>query len=84
MSFDNESSAALVFLILYAIVFAALILGYITRSLRLKSRYTVLTFHVAIRLAAQAVGLAFGFIGFANYHLLVAYFVLGGRCYCSK
>ncbi|KAF7982874.1 hypothetical protein HWV62_25108 [Athelia sp. TMB] len=81
MGLNNETSAALVFLVLYAIVFVILILGYLTRRVALRSRYTVLAFHVTVRLASQATGVAFGIIGFANYHLLVAYFVLGAEGY---
>lgn len=80
MGLNNEAAAALIYLVLYAIVFVLLILGYITRSLKLRSRYTVLTFHVTVRLAAQATGLAFGIAG-TNPNLLIAYFVLGGTHY---
>lgn len=78
MGLNTESSAALVYLVLYAILFIILILGYITENLKLRSHYSVITFHVSIRLASQATGLAFGIIGFANPRLLTAYFVLGG------
>ena len=78
MGLSNETSAALVFLVLYAILFVIMILGYLTRRLVLRSRYTILASHVTVRLASQATGLAFGIVGFANYRLLVAYFVLGG------
>ncbi|KAF7973628.1 hypothetical protein HWV62_14816 [Athelia sp. TMB] len=81
MGLSNETSAALVFLVLYAILFITLILGYLTRQLGLRSRYTILAFHITIRLASQATGLAFGIVGFANYRLLVAYFVLGAEGY---
>jgi hypothetical protein len=76
MGLNTEASAALVFLILYAILFAFLCLGYVTGRLRLRSRYTVILFHVLVRLASQTTGLAFGIIGFSAPHLLVAYFIL--------
>jgi hypothetical protein len=79
MGLNTEASAALVFLILYTILFAFLLFGYITGRLRLRSRYTVILFHVTIRLASQATGLAFGVVGYANTSLLVAYFILGGE-----
>jgi hypothetical protein len=78
MGLPTEASAALVFLILYTILFAFLLFGYFTRRLKLRSRYSVILFHVTIRLASQATGLAFGVVGYANTSLLVAYFILGG------
>lgn len=84
MGLNNEAIAAVIYLVLYTIVFVVLILGYITRRLKLRSRYSVLTFHVTIRLAAQASGLAFGIVGFSNPNLLIAYFILGGAYYYIK
>ncbi|KAG6864923.1 hypothetical protein C0991_006344 [Blastosporella zonata] len=81
MALNTESSAALVFLILYVILFTLLILGFITRRIRLRSRYSVIALHVTFRLASQATGLAFGIIGYSNVGLLVAYFVLGAEGY---
>ncbi|RDB27764.1 hypothetical protein Hypma_003229 [Hypsizygus marmoreus] len=81
MGLNTEASAALVFLILYAILFVILILGHITGRLRLRSRYSIITFHVAIRLASQATGLAFGIVGYEATDLLVAYFILGAEGY---
>jgi cytochrome b561 len=78
MGLNTEASAALVFLILYTILFALLLIGYFTGRLRLRSRYTVILFHVTVRLASQATGLAFAVVGFANTSLLVAYFILSG------
>ena len=79
MDLNTEASAALVFLILYTILFAFLLFGYGTGRLRFRSRYSVILFHVTIRLASQATGLAFGVVGYANTQLLVAYFILGGE-----
>jgi hypothetical protein len=79
MSLNAEAGAALVFLILYTILLAFLLFGYFTRRLRLRSRYSVILFHVTIRLASQATGLAFGVVGYANTSLLVGYFILGGE-----
>ncbi|GLB34622.1 hypothetical protein LshimejAT787_0201870 [Lyophyllum shimeji] len=81
MGLNTEATAALVYLILYVIVFSILILGYATGRLELRSRFTVITFHVAVRLASQAVGLAFGIEGFSNINLLIAYFILGAEGY---
>ena len=83
MGLNTEASAALVFLILYTILFVLLLFGYFTRRLRLRSRYSVILFHVTVRLASQATGLAFGVVGYANTSLLVAYFILGGLFFLS-
>jgi hypothetical protein len=77
MGFDTEASAALVFLILYAILFVLLAFGFVTRRIRFLSRHAVIFFHVVVRLASQATGLAFGIIGYSATDLLVAYFILG-------
>ena len=78
MGLHPNASAALVFLILYAILFVFLLLGSLTRRLSLRSRYSLILFYVVVRLACQAAGLAFGIVGSANISLLVAYFILGG------
>ncbi|KAG5350049.1 hypothetical protein C0989_000477 [Termitomyces sp. Mn162] len=81
MAFNTEARAALVFLILYTVLFVLLILGYLAGRLRLRSRYTLIAFHVAIRLAAQSTGLAFGILGFSNIGVLIAYFTLNTEGY---
>jgi len=85
MALSSEASAALVFLILYTTLFAPLLLGSLTGRLKFCSPYggilfTIL-FHVVLRLASQATGLAFGIVGSANISLLVAYFILGAEGY---
>lgn len=81
MGLNTEATAALVYLILYLLLFIILIIGYVTGRLELRSRYSVITFHVTVRLASQAVGLAFGIEGYSNVDLLVAYFILGAEGY---
>jgi choline-glycine betaine transporter len=76
MGLNTEARAALVFLILYTILFAAIFSGYITRRFTFRTRYTVILFHVLVRLSSQATGLAFGVVGYSNTNLLVAYFIL--------
>jgi hypothetical protein len=76
MGLNTETSAALVFLILYAILFSFLFLGYVTGRIRMRSRYTLIMFHVTVRLASQATGVAFGIVGYSQVNLLVAYFIL--------
>jgi len=77
MALNTEASAALVFLILYVILFLLMSFGYATRRLRFASRYTIVFFHVIVRLASQGTGLAFGIVGYSAIDLLVAYFILG-------
>ena len=79
MGLNTKASAALVFLILYAILFSLLLLGFLTRHLRLRSRYGLILFYVMVRLASQATGLALGVVGYANTSLPVACFILGGE-----
>ena len=76
MGLNGEASAALVFLILYTILFVILLVGYIGRYLSWRSRYTIILFHVTVRLASQATGVAFGIVGYRNINLLAAYFIL--------
>jgi cytochrome b561 len=84
MGLSTEARAALVFLILYAILFALLLLGSLTGRLKLRSGYGWILFYLVVRLASQAAGLAFGVVGSANISLLVAYFVLGGESSSSS
>jgi hypothetical protein len=76
MGLNNETCAALVFLILYSILFVLLFLGYTTGRIRVRSRYSLIMFHVTVRLASQATGVAFGIVGYSATNLLVAYFIL--------
>ncbi|KAG6809506.1 hypothetical protein H0H92_015994 [Tricholoma furcatifolium] len=81
MALSTESKAALVFLVLYTVLFCLLKIGYLTRRLKLRSRYSIVTLHVSIRLAAQAAGFAFGIVGYTDIGLLIAYFILGAEGY---
>lgn len=81
MSLNAGASAAVVFLVLYAVLFVVLIFGYATRRLKLRSRYTTILFHVAIRLASQGTGLAFAIKGIEATDLLIAYLILGAEGY---
>jgi len=80
-SWNVSASLALLYLILYCVLFLILIYLYATRAIALRSRYTVISFHILIRLASQATGLAFSLVGYANVNLLVAYFILGAEGY---
>jgi hypothetical protein len=84
MGLNTEAKAALVFLILYTILLAILLLGYFTRRLRFHSRYAAILCHVTVSLASLATGLAYGVVGYTNASLLLAYFTLGGECHLDS
>ena len=81
MGLSSEASAALVFLILNAILLALLFFGPLAGRLQWCSPYGFILFYLAVRLASQGAGLAFGIVGSANILLLVAYFILGGESF---
>ncbi|PWN52773.1 hypothetical protein IE53DRAFT_384749 [Violaceomyces palustris] len=77
----DMASASLVFLILYFIVFVILNFLLFTGRIKFRSRWAVIYFHVAVRLASQACGLAFGILVWKNTQVLTAYFILGAEGY---
>lgn len=83
MSLNAQASALLAFLILYTIPFLILLNEYVSHLLQLHSQYTIIFFHVTIRVALQATGLASGIAGLSNLYLLVAYYILGAEGYIT-
>ncbi|KAJ7804111.1 hypothetical protein B0H14DRAFT_2527464 [Mycena olivaceomarginata] len=81
--FTGEAGAALAFLIGYLAVFAWMLFAYLTHRIKWRSRYSLLFFHVTIRLASQASGIGFGVLGFANTNLFLAFLILGAEGYFS-
>ncbi|PPQ97858.1 hypothetical protein CVT26_013027 [Gymnopilus dilepis] len=79
--FGREASAALVFLILYVAIFVWMLSAYLTKRIKWRSRYSLLFFHVTIRVASQACGVAFGVLGFENTNVFLAYLILGAEGY---
>ncbi|KAF8172235.1 hypothetical protein K438DRAFT_1851771 [Mycena galopus ATCC 62051] len=79
--FNAEAGAGLLFMILYFFVFLWLLLTYITRRIKLRSRWSILFFHVVIRLASQACGIGFGILGFSNIGIFTAFLILGAEGY---
>ncbi|PWN20496.1 hypothetical protein BCV69DRAFT_283382 [Microstroma glucosiphilum] len=73
--------ASIVFLILYFAALIILLAGLATRRISIKSRWSLLLFHVCIRLAAQCVGIAFGVLSFNARPLLIAYLVTSTEGY---
>jgi hypothetical protein len=55
----------------YLAVFAWMLFAYLTHRIKWRSRYSLLFFHVTIRLASQASGIGFGVLGFANTNLFL-------------
>ncbi|KAF8156103.1 hypothetical protein B0H34DRAFT_716194 [Crassisporium funariophilum] len=79
--FGGEAGAALAFLVLYLLIFAWMIWAYTTKRIKLRSRYSLLFFHVTIRVASQACGVVFGVQGFENTGVFLAYLILGAEGY---
>ncbi|KAJ7270267.1 hypothetical protein C8J57DRAFT_1065917, partial [Mycena rebaudengoi] len=67
----------------YLAVFIWMLFAYLTHRIKWRSRYSLLFSHVAIRLASQGCGVAFGILGFSNTNLFLAYLVLGAEGYFS-
>lgn len=74
--FTGMAGAALAFGILYAGLLSWLIYHFATKRFSFKSRWSLLLFHVLIRVASQALGVAFGVLVFDNIGVFVAYLVL--------
>lgn len=53
--------------------------AYIKKYYKLRSRWTLLYFHVIIRVASQACGVAFGVLAFRSIGVFVAYLVLAAE-----
>lgn len=53
MAFGKEAAAALVFAILYFVMWAYMTFMYATKRYRFKSRFTILYFHTIIRVVSQ-------------------------------
>ncbi|KAF8903423.1 hypothetical protein CPB84DRAFT_1746138 [Gymnopilus junonius] len=79
--FGREAGAALTFLILYVAIYMWMTWAYLTKRIKWRSRYSLLFFHVTIRVASQACGVAFGVLGFANTNVFLAYLILGAEGY---
>lgn len=76
MSLSSLTISSIVFLVLYFTLLLVLIAGYLTKRIKLRSRYTLVLFHVTLRVAAQGVGIGFGVKGFEESGLLIGYLIL--------
>ncbi|KAL1404837.1 hypothetical protein Q8F55_008447 [Vanrija albida] len=81
--FTNEAAAALVFGIVYLIMWLYMAYMYATKQYRWNSRWSVLFFHATLRVASQACGVAFGILAWSNVDVFVAYLILGAEGYFS-
>ena len=55
--------------------------SFLTHRYKWKSRWSMLFFHVMVRVASQACGIAFGILGFSNIIVFLAYLILGAEGY---
>lgn len=74
--FNGLAAASLVFLVCYTALLGWLLHGLFTKRLAWKSRWSLLLLHVLIRVASQALGIAFGIIVFDNTGVFIAYLIL--------
>ncbi|KAJ7153075.1 hypothetical protein C8R43DRAFT_453046 [Mycena crocata] len=81
--FTGEAGTALAFLIGYLVVFAWMLFAYLTHRIRWRSRYSLIFFHVIVRIASQGLGIAFGILGFRNTNVFLAFLILGAEGYFS-
>ncbi|TFK34401.1 hypothetical protein BDQ12DRAFT_669466 [Crucibulum laeve] len=79
--FTGEAGAALVFLIGYSLIFGWMVYCFVTHQFKWRSRYSLLFFHVTVRVASQGCGIAFGILGFRNTDVFLAYLILGAEGY---
>lgn len=82
-NFTAEAGAALVFLILYVLLWTYMTAMYARKRYEWKSRYTILYLHTSIRVASQACGLAFAILAWRNIDVFVAYLILSAEGYFS-
>jgi hypothetical protein len=53
----------------------------LTRRIKWRSRWSILFFHVMVRLASQACGIGFAILGFSNTNIFLAFLILGAEGY---
>ncbi|KAJ7123532.1 hypothetical protein C8R44DRAFT_852437 [Mycena epipterygia] len=83
LPFTAEAGTALGFLIGYLVVFAWMLLAYLAHLIKWRSRYSLIFFHIIVRIASQGCGIAFGILGFRNTSVFLAFLILGAEGYFS-
>ncbi|KAL7424808.1 hypothetical protein Q5752_000492 [Cryptotrichosporon argae] len=81
--FRHDGIVGIVFIVLYTVNLAILVYGYVTRRISFKSVFTLLLFHVCVRLAAQGVTIALAARASLSLGLLITYMVLSVEGYFS-
>ncbi|KAJ7783969.1 hypothetical protein DFH07DRAFT_948962 [Mycena maculata] len=82
-TFTAEARTALAFLIGYLVVFAWMLFAYLTHLIKWRSRYSLIFFHIIIRIASQGLGIAFGILGFSNTSVFLGFLILSAEGYFS-
>ncbi|KAJ7661959.1 hypothetical protein DFH06DRAFT_1088464 [Mycena polygramma] len=83
LNFTAEAGTALGFLIGYLVVFVWMLFAYLNHLIKWRSRYSLIFFHVIVRVASQGLGIAFGLLGFSNTNVFLAFLILGAEGYFS-
>ncbi|KAJ6554247.1 hypothetical protein B0H19DRAFT_1262633 [Mycena capillaripes] len=83
LKFTAEAGTALAFLIGSLVVFAWMFFAYLTHLIKWRSRYSLIFFHIIVRIASQGLGIAFGILGFSNTSVFLAFLILGAEGYFS-
>nr|GAT51314.1 predicted protein [Mycena chlorophos] len=79
--FNSDTGAALLFLILYVLVFSWMTFMYLRKSIKWRSRWSILYLHVTVRMASQGCGIGFTILGFSNVNVFLAFLILGAEGY---
>ncbi|KAF7296295.1 hypothetical protein HMN09_01099200 [Mycena chlorophos] len=79
--FNSDSGAALLFLLLYFCIFLWILAMRMRGNIRLRSRWSILLLHVAVRMASQACGIGFTILSFSNINVFLAFLVLSAEGY---
>nr|GAT51318.1 predicted protein [Mycena chlorophos] len=79
--FNSDSGAALLFLLLYICVFLWILSMRMRGNIQLRSRWSILLLHVAVRMASQACGIGFTVLSFSNINVFLAFLVLSAEGY---
>ncbi|KAJ7208556.1 hypothetical protein GGX14DRAFT_111776 [Mycena pura] len=60
-----------------------MLFAYLTHRMKWRSRYSLIFFHVMVRVASQGLGIAFGILGLRNTSVFLAFLILGAEGYFS-
>ncbi|SCU79002.1 LADA_0A09142g1_1 [Lachancea dasiensis] len=78
---DRGGIPAIVFLVLYFVLFSWVTFLLLTKRVLWRSRYTSIFVHTLLRLAAQICGIGYGVAGVEHINWLIAYLVFGAEGY---